>query len=98
MPTLQVLSRPDPPANIGERIRDGSLIAYLSSVFCLCFSRQCNPDQAANCFRARGLVILLLGPAFNPYAERLHGRQFAKAITASRRIVMQFPYFAKRPF
>ena len=36
--------------------------------FSFCF--QCKLDQALNCFRARGLVILLLGPAFNLEPQR----------------------------
>ena len=40
------------------------------------FGGQREFDQAPNCFRARGLVMLLLGPAFNsmPHLSLLFGR------------------------
>ena len=48
--------------------RDGPLqwpwCLFVAGILSFSFASECNLDQAPNCFRARGLVILLLGPAF----------------------------------
>ncbi len=51
--------------NICATPHRGSIIVnvYLTSVF-FGFDRQGKLDQPPDCFRTRGLVILLLGPAF----------------------------------
>ena len=51
---------------------------FVVGVLSFCFDGQCKLDQAANCFRARRLVFLLLGPALDAAVAgksrcRMHG-------------------------
>ena len=65
--TVRILATAD-PALTGCRtaLQRLSVIRILS----FNFDRQCKLDQTANCFRARGLVFLLLGPVFNSGPKR----------------------------
>jgi hypothetical protein len=68
------------------------LIPILSSAFC--FSRRkCKLDQAPNCFRPRGPVILLLGPAVNLGPERGRNPQCQHRILPSRWAPAFFLYY-----
>ena len=56
-------------------------ILFVGSLF-LGLECQCELDQPPNCFRARGLVMLLLGPTFNvrPQLQGVTGAKLARCL------------------